>query len=86
MLGIELPNLHRETVFLRELIASGEYEKTRAADPLRKTIGGVDATGDADIAFRSGAPVHKTPKEEHDGRLGDVLDGRRQQGAASSRR
>ena len=24
----------------------------------------IDATGDADIAFRAGAPTHKTPKEE----------------------
>jgi S-DNA-T family DNA segregation ATPase FtsK/SpoIIIE len=42
VLGIELPNLHRETVFLRELIASGEYEKARAplVLALGKTIGG----------------------------------------------
>jgi S-DNA-T family DNA segregation ATPase FtsK/SpoIIIE len=42
VLGIELPNLHRETVFLRELIASGEYEKVRAPLilALGKTIGG----------------------------------------------
>jgi S-DNA-T family DNA segregation ATPase FtsK/SpoIIIE len=42
VLGIELPNLHRETVFLRELIGSGEYEKARAPLilALGKTIGG----------------------------------------------
>ena len=42
VLGIELPNLHRETVFLRELIASGEYEKARTplVLALGKTIGG----------------------------------------------
>jgi S-DNA-T family DNA segregation ATPase FtsK/SpoIIIE len=42
VLGIELPNLHRETVFLRELIASSEYEKTRTPLilALGKTIGG----------------------------------------------
>jgi len=42
VLGIELPNLHRETVFLRELIQSGEYEKARAplVLALGKTIGG----------------------------------------------
>jgi len=42
VLGIELPNLHRETVFLRELIQSGEYEKTRVplVLALGKTIGG----------------------------------------------
>jgi S-DNA-T family DNA segregation ATPase FtsK/SpoIIIE len=42
VLGIELPNLHRETVYLRELIASAEYEKARAPLilALGKTIGG----------------------------------------------
>jgi S-DNA-T family DNA segregation ATPase FtsK/SpoIIIE len=42
VLGIELPNLTRETVFLRELIASGEYERARAplVLALGKTIGG----------------------------------------------
>jgi S-DNA-T family DNA segregation ATPase FtsK/SpoIIIE len=42
VLGIELPNLHRETVYLRELIQSGEYEKSRAPLilALGKTIGG----------------------------------------------
>ena len=42
VLGIELPNLHRETVYLREMIGSGEYEKARAPLilALGKTIGG----------------------------------------------
>ncbi len=42
VLGIELPNRQRETVFLRELLASAEYEKSRAplALALGKTIGG----------------------------------------------
>jgi S-DNA-T family DNA segregation ATPase FtsK/SpoIIIE len=42
VLGIELPNLTRETVFLRDLIASGEYERARAplVLALGKTIGG----------------------------------------------
>src|SRR5260221_14200074 len=42
VLGIELPNHTRETVFLRELLASGEYEKARAPLilALGKTIGG----------------------------------------------
>jgi S-DNA-T family DNA segregation ATPase FtsK/SpoIIIE len=42
VLGIELPNLTRETVFLRELLASTEYEKARAPLilALGKTIGG----------------------------------------------
>jgi S-DNA-T family DNA segregation ATPase FtsK/SpoIIIE len=41
-IGIELPNARRETVYLRELIASQDYEKTKASLPLGlgKTIGG----------------------------------------------
>jgi S-DNA-T family DNA segregation ATPase FtsK/SpoIIIE len=42
VIGIELPNLHRETVFLRELLNSAEYEKARAPLTLAlgKSIGG----------------------------------------------
>jgi DNA segregation ATPase FtsK/SpoIIIE, S-DNA-T family len=42
VLGIELPNLNRETVYLRELLASSEYEKARSPLilALGKTIGG----------------------------------------------
>ena len=42
VLGIELPNQTRETVYLRELLASAEYEKARAPLilALGKTIGG----------------------------------------------
>ncbi|HEY0052138.1 MAG TPA: DNA translocase FtsK, partial [Caulobacteraceae bacterium] len=41
-IGIELPNAHRETVYLRELLASAEYEKTSHVLPmaLGETIGG----------------------------------------------
>ena len=41
-IGIELPNQRRETVFLRELIASEDFEKSkhRLAIALGKTIGG----------------------------------------------
>ncbi len=41
-IGIELPNQRRETVFLRELVASEEFEKTKhkLAIALGKTIGG----------------------------------------------
>ncbi|MGH6889341.1 MAG: DNA translocase FtsK 4TM domain-containing protein [Rhizomicrobium sp.] len=48
VLGIELPNLHRETVYLRELIASSEYEKIRAplVLALGKTIGGEPVMAD----------------------------------------
>jgi S-DNA-T family DNA segregation ATPase FtsK/SpoIIIE len=41
-IGIELPNMKRETVFLRELLASEDFEKTKhkLAIALGKTIGG----------------------------------------------
>ncbi len=41
-IGIELPNQRRETVFLRELLASEDFEKSkhRLAIALGKTIGG----------------------------------------------
>ena len=42
VIGIELPNQTRETVYLREMFASSDYEKTRAPLTLAlgKTIGG----------------------------------------------
>ncbi len=42
VIGIELPNQQRETVYLRELLGSQEFEKTkhRLAIALGKTIGG----------------------------------------------
>ncbi|HEY1223990.1 MAG TPA: DNA translocase FtsK 4TM domain-containing protein [Brevundimonas sp.] len=41
-IGIELPNVRRETVYLRDLLASGEYDKTSHLLPLAlgETIGG----------------------------------------------
>jgi S-DNA-T family DNA segregation ATPase FtsK/SpoIIIE len=41
-IGIELPNRHRETVFLRELVGAEDFERTkhRLAIALGKTIGG----------------------------------------------
>ena len=41
-IGIELPNARRETVYLRDLLGSSEYEKSNAALPmaLGETIGG----------------------------------------------
>ncbi len=41
-IGIELPNQRRETVYLRELLSSQDYEKNKASLPLvlGKTIGG----------------------------------------------
>ncbi|WP_196260301.1 FtsK/SpoIIIE family DNA translocase [Pelagibacterium limicola] len=41
-IGIELPNKTRETVYLRELLASADYDKAKAKLPicLGKTIGG----------------------------------------------
>ena len=48
VLGIELPNHLRETVFLRELLAASEYEKARAPLilALGKTIGGEPVMAD----------------------------------------
>ena len=41
-IGIELPNARRDTVYLRDLLASSDYEKASAAMPLAlgETIGG----------------------------------------------
>jgi len=48
VIGIELPNQVRETVFLREMFASGDYEKARAPLTLAlgKTIGGEPVMAD----------------------------------------
>jgi S-DNA-T family DNA segregation ATPase FtsK/SpoIIIE len=48
VIGIELPNPRRETVYLRELLASSEYEKSRAPLTLAlgKTIGGEPVMAD----------------------------------------
>ncbi len=48
VLGIELPNQLRETVFLRELLSTNEYEKARAPLilALGKTIGGEPVMAD----------------------------------------
>jgi S-DNA-T family DNA segregation ATPase FtsK/SpoIIIE len=48
VMGIELPNHTRETVYLRELLASGEYAKARAPLilALGKTIGGEPVMAD----------------------------------------
>jgi S-DNA-T family DNA segregation ATPase FtsK/SpoIIIE len=48
VIGIELPNQLRETIFLRELLASGDYEKARAPLTLAlgKTIGGEPVMAD----------------------------------------
>ncbi|WEX88873.1 DNA translocase FtsK [Sinorhizobium garamanticum] len=47
-IGIELPNQRRETVYLRELIGSRDFEttKTRLAMALGKTIGGEPVVAD----------------------------------------
>jgi S-DNA-T family DNA segregation ATPase FtsK/SpoIIIE len=47
-IGIELPNQRREMVFLRELLAANDYEKTKAklALTLGKTIGGEPVIAD----------------------------------------
>ncbi|MEX0694704.1 MAG: DNA translocase FtsK, partial [Rhodospirillales bacterium] len=48
VIGIEMPNAHREMVHLRELLASGDFEKTKAELPLAlgKDIGGAPVTVD----------------------------------------
>src|SRR5207302_4183932 len=48
VIGIELPNQRRETVYLRELLAAPEYEKSRAPLTLAlgKTIGGEPVMAD----------------------------------------
>ena len=48
VIGIELPNLKRETVYLRELFSAPEYEKARAPLTLAlgKTIGGEPVMAD----------------------------------------
>ena len=47
-IGIELPNADRQTVFLRELLASRDYEATKARLPvaLGKDIGGAPVVAD----------------------------------------
>ncbi len=48
VIGIELPNLNRETVFLRELLASADFDgsKARLTLALGKTIGGEPVIAD----------------------------------------
>jgi S-DNA-T family DNA segregation ATPase FtsK/SpoIIIE len=48
VIGIELPNINRETVFLREMLSSNEYEKARAPLTLAlgKSIGGEPVIAD----------------------------------------
>ncbi len=48
VIGIELPNIHRETVYLREMLSCGEYEKARAPLTLAlgKSIGGEPIVAD----------------------------------------
>jgi S-DNA-T family DNA segregation ATPase FtsK/SpoIIIE len=48
VIGIELPNNNRETVFLREMLSSNEYEKARAPLTLAlgKSIGGEPVVAD----------------------------------------
>ena len=48
VIGIELPNQHRETVYLRELLASRDYQQTKAGLPLAlgKDIGGMPVLAD----------------------------------------
>ncbi|NVK35006.1 MAG: DNA translocase FtsK [Rhodobacteraceae bacterium] len=47
-IGIELPNAHRETVYLRELLAAQDFEKSKSKLPLAlgKTINGESVVAD----------------------------------------
>jgi len=60
------PMLHRlgVTPVMDGRVLTGVITESKAGREatLAKRI--IDATGDADIAFRAGAPTHKTPKEE----------------------
>ncbi len=57
VIGIELPNTDRETVYLRELLSSAEFEKNSGGLPLAlgKDIGGAPILSDlAHAAFTGG--------------------------------
>lgn len=47
-MGIEMPNVKRETVFLREMLTSDEYSRSNASLPLilGKDIGGTPIIAD----------------------------------------
>src|ERR1700722_3098030 len=63
--GVE-PLLHRLCVapIMENGVILGAITESKAGREaiLAKRV--IDATGDADVAFRAGAPVHKTPKEK----------------------
>jgi len=51
--GIEVPNPHRETIFLREIIASGEFQRSKS--PLTMALG-KDASGEIAVADLAAMP------------------------------
>ena len=62
VIGIELPNQFRETVYLREMFASSDYEKARAPLTLAlgKTIGGEPVMADlAKMPHLAGGGHHR---------------------------
>jgi ribulose 1,5-bisphosphate synthetase/thiazole synthase len=61
-----VPMLHRTFVapILREGAIAGVITESKAGREAILAQRVVDASGDADVAFRAGAPVRKTPKEE----------------------
>ncbi|MGI9246302.1 MAG: FAD-dependent oxidoreductase, partial [Steroidobacteraceae bacterium] len=61
-----IPMLHRTFVapLLREGAIVGIVTESKAGREAILARRVVDATGDADVAFRAGAPVRKTPQEE----------------------
>jgi ribulose 1,5-bisphosphate synthetase/thiazole synthase len=61
-----LPMLHRPfvTPILRDGVVAGVITESKAGREAILARRVVDATGDADVVARAGAPVHKTPREE----------------------
>ena len=72
-IGIELPNQRRETVYLREMLASQDFEtsKHKLAIALGKTIGGepviVDLAKHAASAGRRHHRLRQVGGDQHDG-------------------
>jgi ribulose 1,5-bisphosphate synthetase/thiazole synthase len=60
------PMLHRLCVapIIEDGVVRGVITESKAGREAILARRVVDATGDADIAFRAGAPTHKTPREE----------------------
>src|SRR3546814_7741537 len=83
VIGIELPNARRETVYLRELLASEDYEKNGGKLPLvlGKDIGGKPSLVDlariphllVAVTTGSGNTVAHNRSEEHTSELQSLM-------------